>query len=377
MNEAHPADQQPDDAASREIRQIEQQEKRQGRHLAILLFSATLLGSLLGAIADLSEAQVLVYPVLHRIYPSPSLSVLGSYTLLDKDTGISEAWIQAFNDKVGTARDIPVLGKFKQHPDIEILAMDEVEGKRIAGSEQGAVFIATEPLSDSDLAELAEKGITVRCAADIGYDVIAFVGHLDDINPPLSMQDLQGILTGQITDWEELGREKHPINVIADPDSGATDLVLTKLTGSNEFSSNFLKCESETHCLDLALSTPGSLVWVSASWLKDQPKHYVNTFRIKRDGYPPQDPMQEDFDPDNYPPELIRPLYIYALSSASTSAESAELAVKFVHFVRGVRGQEILEKHDFYTYFDPPIQTKIDLPDGFGIRLNDVPLVCR
>ncbi len=310
MSEAHPADQQPDDAASREIRQIEQQEKRQGRHLAILLFSATLLGSLLGAVADLSEAQVLVYPVLRRIYPSPSLSVLGSYTLLDKDTGISEAWIQAFNDKVGTARDIPVLGKFKQHPDIEILAMDEVEGKRIAGSEQGAVFHCDGTVLRFRLAETGRKGHHRRCAADIGYDVIAFVGHLNDINPPLSMQDLQVFLTGRSqtgNNW----RGKTSNQCDRRPGQWCDGFGTDQTNRQHEFSSNFLKCESETALPGPRAEHTRSLVWVSASWLKDQPRHYVKHSGLSGMAILRRTPCR-GFRPDNYPPELIRPLYIYA-----------------------------------------------------------------
>ena len=377
MTETASSAQQQDEMCAQEIEKIEQQEKQQGRHLAILLFLATLLGSLLGAVADLSEAEVLVYPVLKRICPSPVLTILGSYALLDDDTGIPEEWIREFRNKGSKEIEIPLLGTYELSPDITTKAMDEVEGKKFALSGQASVFVSSEPFSESDLALLVENSVDIQCAADFGYDVIAFVGHLSDINPPLSTQDLKAILTGQVTDWESLGRDKHPINVIADPDSGATELVMTKFTDGSGPASNFIECQSDEQCLDLALSTPGSLTWVSASWLKAQPDRYVNTFRIKSEGYPPQDPMQETFDPDNYPPELIRPLYIYALTSASTPPETSEVAARFVSFVRGVRGQQILEKHSFYTYFDPPIEIKPDLPNGFGIRTNDVPLVCR
>ena len=378
MSDTPTAGQQPEEAAAQQIQQIERQEQRQGRHLAILLFVATLLGSLLGAVADLSEAQVLVYPLLRRVYPSPTLDILGSYTLLDEDNGISDAWIAEFREHAANPIGVPVVGEYRQHPNIETMPMDEVEAKQIAeDAQQGSVLISTEPLDDDDLAELAQKGLNIQCAAEIGYDIVTFVGHLNDVNPPLSTQDLKGILTGEITDWEQLGRDAYPINLIADPDSGTTELVLAGIAGTKELGAKYVRCDSDVECMNLALSTPGSLTWVSASWLKNQPEHYVNTIRIKGENSPPLDPMQETFDPDHYPPELIRPLYIYALRSASTPPASADLAARFVTFVRGIRGQEILEKRNFYTYFDPPIKTKVDLPDGFGIRVDDVPLVCR
>ena len=80
---------------------------------------------------------------------------------------------------------------------------------------------------------------------------------------------------------------------------------------------------------------------------------------------------------ENYHPKMIRPLYMYVLSGGPIAPISSDLAKQFFAYLRGVRGQELLGKYHFYTYFDPPTEVKLELPEGFGIRPNQLPIVCK
>lgn len=372
-----PQQQQELEDLSDEIKEIKDEDKKQGGRLALFLFLATLFGSLLGAAADLSQADSLALPLVARLDPPPQLRILGSDTILGDSVNVATEWKEKFTKMVQTVTYVPILGPIERPPHIDIEVSDSLTGFRLAQEGEASLLIVTETMTETIQEKIEERGITTRCAAAIGFDVIAFVTHLDNEDPALSVQDISKILTGEITNWSDLGRPAQPINVLADPDSGATDIVLQNLTGSKEFRPHFIKCTSNDNCLNTTLATPGSFYWVSASWLKDQPARYLNSIAVKDSIHPPQDPLQDDFDPDRYPQELLRPLYIYAFSGGPIDPSSTDLAIRFVEFVRGVRGQEILEKNNFYTHFTPPIHVKPELPPGFGPRSDGPPVVCK
>jgi hypothetical protein len=62
------------------------------RRLSIFIFLATLVGSLLGAAADLSDARGLVLPILQIVNPVRQVRVVGSNTVLGEEIGLAAAW---------------------------------------------------------------------------------------------------------------------------------------------------------------------------------------------------------------------------------------------------------------------------------------------
>jgi hypothetical protein len=105
--------------------------------------------------------------------------------------------------------------------------------------------------------------------------------------------------------------------------------------------------------------------------MRTQPTRYLAVVPT-RTGPNSQDaptPLEEKFDPDLYPRELIRPLFMYVFSGGAMDDPSTEYAKKFLRYVRSVHGQETLENHHFYTFFDPPGnpgEIKLDLPAPFN-----------
>ena len=67
------------------------------RHLALLVFLGTLIGSLLGALGSVSEiANGLLIPVWKSAFPSPAIRVVGSDTILGNRLGMASAWQSDF-----------------------------------------------------------------------------------------------------------------------------------------------------------------------------------------------------------------------------------------------------------------------------------------
>jgi ABC-type phosphate transport system substrate-binding protein len=210
--------------------------------------------------------------------------------------------------------------------------------------------------------------------------VIVFVTHLQNKIRSISVSSMEKMLAGEHSYWSDVNPrwDANKIHVFVRPGSGTTSIILKAFTGSDEFRPHFFNCQSNSVCLNSALSTPGSIYWVSSAWLYTQPLSYLRPFFIRHRRFElPQNPFQDDFEPENYHPKMIRPLYMYVLSGGSIDPVSSDLAQKFFEYVRGVQGQEMLEKYHFYTYFAPPTDVTVVLPEGFGARPNERPVVCK
>lgn len=359
---------------------------RQGWLFSTLVFVGTLLGSLLGAAAELSDASGLVVPVLESVRPAPELHIAGSNSVLGEGIGMAEVWRQEFTAQKAWETNVPLIGSVDRTVEVTVDAGGSLAGFDRALEGEVDLLVESTHMSHPQYQQLAAAGIEVQCAAEIGYDAIAFVTNIDNTVPPISRRDMRSILHGSITNWSQVGGEPGPIRILAREGSGTTSIVLQRFTNSTAFQVDYIPCGSNDECLDRALSTPGSLYWVSTSWLRTQPPRYLRLILIPIEaGVAPEDPLkplcsnaqEECFNPDRYPPELLRPLYMYVLRSHVSDPESTALAREFLYYVRGVNGQEILENHYFYTHFDPPPEVEPELPEGFGMGNNGLPIVCR
>lgn len=364
----------------------ERQESWGRRHLALLIFLATLSGSLLGAVGSLSEALNLLLPIWNVFYPAPKIRIVGSNTILGERLQMATEWETEFQELTAWQEEIPIIGETDRVYHLTIAPIGSLSGIKEAQKSPGDahVLATSEPIPDIELERLSNQGVSFHCAAEIGYDLIVFVTDKNNPLPNLSREDLKKILTGEITNWSEINvppqskPASKPILVYARKGSGTTDVVLQALTGSLEFPSHFIECDSNADCLNQTVGTPGSLYWVSLSWLYTQPPDYMHVILVKRDDtLPATNPYDEDFYPDHYPPEFIRPLYMYVLKHELIAPETMQLAEDFFKYVRGVRGQKILEQHNFYTYFEPPADIKLLFPTGFGRHLIGPPVICR
>lgn len=367
--------------------------------LPLLIFIATLLGSLLGVLADASEltGSNLLEPVVKLFDPSPALHIAGSNTILGKELGMMSDWQAGFEALTGWENHIPLLGTLERKVQIEVSAVGTTAG--FIETLQGKVnlFAASEPLKPEQQQALKEAGLEIQCAAVIGYDVIAFVTNFNNKVPEISTRQMTSILNDGYQDWADVGGESGSIRILARQGSGTTEIVLERLTGNGEYRPYFKPCTGNEDCLNTALSMPGSLYWVSRSWLLTQPPRHLRLILIKRGNLLAENPLKNTvaldpetgketsdpdknaqiFNPDNYPIKLIRPLYMYVIAGDGLDDKSTQLARDFLHYVRGIRGQEILSTHNFYPYFDPPAEVEPEYLPTFGTGLGGEPIICR
>ncbi len=342
------------------------------RRLSIFIFIATLIGSLLGAAADLSDATGLVVPVLQTLNPAPRIRMVGSNTVLGEEIGLATAWEEAFETQNVWQVRIPLIGAVERTVDVTVEGIGSVAGFERAMQGQVDLLVMSKPMSADRYKKLTEAGVEVTCAAEIGYDVIAFVTDVNNPVPDVAKRRMASMLEGHITNWSEVGGPDTPIEILARRGSGTTELVLQRFTGSTDFPAHVTECENNTACLNAVLNKPGSLYWVSTSWLHTQPPRYLRLILIPYDQWLenpllPQCAHAEEgepcFEPDHYPPALVRPLYMYVLGGDQIDEKSTTLALDFLQFVLGTHGQAILENRHLYTHFDPPAEVEANF-DG-------------
>ncbi len=340
--------------------------------MGILIFLGSLLGSLLGVAADLGQAAETVEQV--RDFFNPVLCVAGSNTVLGDGIDMAVTWAQDF-DRLHDVR-------------VEIRGVGSVNGVQEA-AEGGCVHVLamSEELTDAQYLALTNAGVQIDCAAEIGYDVLAFVGDNANQVPALLARDLRPVLLGGIDNWSQVGGQDRPIRILARPGSGTTDYVLINVArwvDPNIYDdvyfppdTDYLPCSSNDGCLNRALSTPGSLYWVSVAWMKTQPEEYIRVIPILSGDERYIDPLREDVDLNEYYSRLIRPLYMYVLNSPSINADQNRLAREWLDYVRSVQGQQILEQFNFYTFFRAPRAVPVNLPPGFGVNDQGLRPTCR
>jgi ABC-type phosphate transport system substrate-binding protein len=353
------------------------------------------LGTILGTFADLADATGLARPILNVVDPVPQVHVAGSNTVLGEELGLMADWQEAFQAEHGRERRVPLIGRVWRPVEISVFGEGSLAGEDQALGGQVDLLVESTPLTDTR--ELEERGITVECAAVIGYDVIAFV---TDMNNPMKrsilLDNMSAILAGEITTWSSrhlpVDGNDTPIRILARQGSGTTAVVLRNFEIGGTYRPYFIPCDNNESCLNRVLNTPGALYWASTAWLHTQPPGYYELVLVEgTSGVPPDNPILEGFHPrdSEYPPQLIRPLYMYVLSDGS-DAESTEYAEAFLRYVLSTRGQEILEAHHLYTHFARLEQEleqaqgqrfpglDVRLPPGFGRdEPDDPPIICR
>lgn len=337
---------------------------------AVLIFLGSLLGTLLGTFTSINDLFESFNRVETLLNPPAQVCVVGSGTILGEGLGMAAAWEAAYEANTDNI-------------DVNINATGSLAGVDAAvAGDCVHVLAMSEALPSSDYRRIQESGREVACAAEIGYDIVAFIS---DINNPVSTlleRRMSSILTGRITNWDEVGGEDQTITIYARPGSGTTDYVLKQFrypAGAEVFppNANYIECASNSECLDRTLATPGALYWVSTSWMHTQPEQYLRVLPILQSDERPINPLRDDFRIREYPRQLVRPLYMYVLSGEGISAEQTAQARDFLRYVRSVSGQQVIEENFFYTYFDQPRDVPLDFPPGFSTDTSGPRDVCR
>ena len=254
--------------------------------------------------------------------PTPPTSISGSVTTAGSTS------VQPLSDELGFAFE-------EINPDVKV----DIQG---GGSGQGVKAVEEDLVDFGALSrELKdEERAIIKAEYVIAKDGIAIVVNKGVGVDDLTMEDLKGIFTGEITDWSAVGGSAGKIEVIAREEGSGTRDAFNELTGvlGKDADGNNVDNTVETALIQgstgaivsTVSTTESSIGYISLGSLNDSVK------AVKVEGVSPSPATVLD---GTY--KVSRP-FIYI-----TGRDLSEAAQAYIDFVLGPEGQAIVEDMGF------------------------------
>jgi phosphate transport system substrate-binding protein len=214
-----------------------------------------------------------------------------------------------------------------QNPDLVIEIQGGGSSVGVTSAGEGTVDIgnASRNVKDSEFETFPDLQVFT-----IAYDGIAIVTHPDTELPSLSVEQVQAIFGGEITNFSEVGGPDAPITVVSREEGSGTraafeELVMESGDAEVAITENALLQQSNGQVRTTVASTPNTVGFLSFGFLDD------STRGVPIDGAEP-----EVANVKNGSYSIFRPLNML------TNGAPNELAEAFLAYILSSMGQEIV-----------------------------------
>jgi phosphate transport system substrate-binding protein len=179
--------------------------------------------------------------------------------------------------------------------------------------------------------EKAEKPFKEVIVAHDALGVI--VNPANPVNQ-LTREQLEGIFTGQINNWKEVGGDNLKIVVYSrETSSGTYEFFKDHVMNKKNYASAVLNMPATGGIIESVAQTKGAIGYVGLAYLEKE----VKALKVSFDqGKSFIDPSMANAKNQTYP--ITRPLFYYYLTAAEGSVKP------FIDFVLSDEGQQIVEK---------------------------------
>lgn len=171
----------------------------------------------------------------------------------------------------------------------------------------------------------------------IAYDALAVVVHPTNPVKQLSREQLEGIFTGRITNWREVGGKDLAITPYArETSSGTYEFFREVVLEKKNYKDGIMSLPATGAIIQSISQTPGAIGYVGLAYLSSKTKALAISF----DGGKTYTlPSVQAARKQSYP--IVRPLYYYYLSSKEGQVRS------FVDYALSKTGQSIVQEVGF------------------------------
>ena len=253
------------------------------------------------------------------------IQIKGSDTMVN----LGQAWAEEFMAK---------------HPEASIAVTGGGSGTGIAAVINGTCDIAeaSREMKQQEKDQALKNGHEVR-EYKVAIDALAVVVHPDNPVKQLSVEQLSGIFTGKITNWNEVGGEDQKILVLSRERNSGTHVYflehvvrLGNEKGPEQFAPSVLMLPSSQTIMEETSQSQGAIGYVGLGYVSKRVKTLAIAQKNEGPFVPPS--MATAMD-KTYP--LARPLLFY------TETEPKGTVKAFIDFVLSDEGQEIVKVMDF------------------------------
>lgn len=195
------------------------------------------------------------------------------------------------------------------------------------------IAMSSRPLKISEklILEDAGKAFTEKI---IAYDALAVVINPGNKVDQLTREQLEGIFTGKIVNWKEVGGDDMKIVAYSrESSSGTYEFFKDHVNDKKEFGSSVLLMPATGAIITSVSQTAGAIGYVGLAYINDE----VKTVGVSYDqGKNFIEPSMDNALNQSYP--IVRPLYFYYLNTA------AEQVKPFIDYIFSEEGQKIVQE---------------------------------
>ncbi len=228
----------------------------------------------------------------------------------------------------------------KTNKSINISVVGGGSGVGIAALIDGNTNIAmsSRPIKMDEKIKLQDAGRTYK-EVKIAFDALSIIVHPSNKVSQLTREQIEGIFTGKIKNWKELGGDDLQIVAYArETSSGTYEFFKEHLLNRKNYSASCLNMPASGAVIQSISQTKGAIGYVGLAYVNKE----VKTLGVSIDkGKTYIKPSKETAKNKTYP--VVRPLFFYY-------PVKTEVIVKpFIEYVLSAQGQKIVDQVGYIT----------------------------
>jgi phosphate transport system substrate-binding protein len=175
------------------------------------------------------------------------------------------------------------------HPNakVKMVYLSEFDAIQYMLKDSARLAIVTRELNESELAVLKEQKISKARYHKIGYDAIAFILNPENKDTSFSLAQINGLLSGQITEWKQISAQSKlgKIQVVFDhPKSGSIRYLEDSVLKGSTMGKNCFALQNNPAVLDYVQQNKNAIGIIGVSWISDlddtQAKFFLNNIKV-------------------------------------------------------------------------------------------------
>ena len=228
----------------------------------------------------------------------------------------------------------------KKNPSKTLTVTGGGSGVGISALVEGTTDIAqsSRKIKFDEKKKLQEAGKSVK-EVIAAYDALAVVVHAGNKVSNLTREQLEGIFTGKIKNWKEVGGDDEKIVPYSrETSSGTYEFFKENVLKNKNYMSGILSMPATGAIIQSVSQTKGAIGYVGLAYLNDN----VKAIKVSYDGGKKYvEPSVANAKNNTYP--IVRPLYYYYTTSNESKVKP------YMDFIIGSDGQKIVSDIGFVT----------------------------
>ena len=224
------------------------------------------------------------------------------------------------------------------NPDVRVTVTGGGTGVGISALMDGTtdIAMASRPIKFSEKMKVKSAGKEVE-EVIVAYDALAVVVHPSNPVTNLTREQLEGIFTGRITNWKEVGgADMKIVPYSRETSSGTYEFFKESVLRNRNYMNGIMSMPATGAIIQSISQTKGGIGYVGLAYLNDN----VKAVHVSYDGGKTfTAPSVANAKDGSYP--IVRPLYYYYMTHSEKTVKP------FVDYILSPAGQQIVREIGF------------------------------